>query len=571
MSTQAADDSGFDPPAGPVLSRDKGGWWSRIPIHTVLFAAFPVLALYSRNAGAAQLTGIWKPLTIAVLTGLGALALACLLLRPARRAALAASAVVVALFSYGHVSNLFPAQYRIAALPLCAAALLLALFFIVRSRGSFSQPTRALNLASAILVMPSLWAVALGLLAANRTSPSGSTGSRERVGISKLRLLDKSTPPGPDLPDIYYIVLDAYGRDDSLREFYGFDNTPFLNELEKRGFYIARNSRSNYDQTGPCIASALNMDYMAEVEANSAPPEGYEEFLRKKIDTNRVASRLKKRGYRYVSVWSGTGQTRPESADAVLGANPEEVMSASLEGTLYGVSIFAITEKERNGLAYRRHREQIDSALNDLKILPRHRFQKFVFAHILAPHPPFVFGANGEALTPAYGFSDVDGSWLLKLITPKQYREGYTAQLQYINNRVLEAIDSILQSSQRPPVIILQGDHGSRMNLNWESLEKSDIRETFSILNAYYVPDTVRARLYDEITPINSFRTVLAGLFGEELKQLPDRSYYSTAQAPMAFTDVTPQVRAYRSKHHSPSVGAAGSGTNPKSAPYPMQ
>ena len=37
--------------------------------------------------------------------------------------------------------------------------------------------------------------------------------------------LPKDQPP----PDIYYIILDAYARDDSLLEDYGFDNSPFLN------------------------------------------------------------------------------------------------------------------------------------------------------------------------------------------------------------------------------------------------------------------------------------------------------------------------------------------------------
>ena len=67
-----------------------------------------------------------------------------------------------------------------------------------------------------------------------------------------------ATAPARNLPDVYYIILDAYGRADSLKTFYGYDNTPFLQALEQRGFYIARHSRANYDQTPLCLASALN-------------------------------------------------------------------------------------------------------------------------------------------------------------------------------------------------------------------------------------------------------------------------------------------------------------------------
>ncbi|MEJ2551028.1 MAG: hypothetical protein P8Z42_16510, partial [Anaerolineales bacterium] len=60
----------------------------------------------------------------------------------------------------------------------------------------------------------------------------------------------KSSPSAADLevtqhvdasgeyPDIYYIITDAYTRDDTLLEYYGYDNTPFLEALEERGFYV---------------------------------------------------------------------------------------------------------------------------------------------------------------------------------------------------------------------------------------------------------------------------------------------------------------------------------------------
>ncbi len=43
-----------------------------------------------------------------------------------------------------------------------------------------------------------------------------------------------------EMPDIYYIILDAYTRDDILAGAYGLNNRPFLQELEERGFYPRR-------------------------------------------------------------------------------------------------------------------------------------------------------------------------------------------------------------------------------------------------------------------------------------------------------------------------------------------
>jgi hypothetical protein len=41
-------------------------------------------------------------------------------------------------------------------------------------------------------------------------------------------------------PDVYYIILDGYGRQDVLQREYGFDNSEFINALQSRAFYVAR-------------------------------------------------------------------------------------------------------------------------------------------------------------------------------------------------------------------------------------------------------------------------------------------------------------------------------------------
>src|SRR5204863_650879 len=132
------------------------------------------------------------------------------------------------------------------------------------------------------------------------------------------------------------------------------------------------------------------------------------------------------------------------------------------------------------------------------------------------------------AVNPKGVMSFDDASWLIGVITREEYIRGYIGQLQYVNRRTLGAIDAILRGSRRKPIIIIQGDHGSRMNLDWDSLEKTDLREPYSILNAYLVPADVRKYLYDTITPVNSFRILLTHAFGADYPKLPDRSFYST-------------------------------------------
>ncbi len=56
-------------------------------------------------------------------------------------------------------------------------------------------------------------------------------------------------------PNVYFMILDAYGRADTLKLGLGFDNEGFLGELKKLGFFVPRQSVSNYPATNACVGS----------------------------------------------------------------------------------------------------------------------------------------------------------------------------------------------------------------------------------------------------------------------------------------------------------------------------
>ena len=68
------------------------------------------------------------------------------------------------------------------------------------------------------------------------------------------------------------------------------------------------------------------------------------------------------------------------------------------------------------------------------------------------------------------------------------YLVRYRAQLAFINKKIIEAIDAILSRSPQPPIIILQGDHGSRAYAEFDHPEASYLKENLAILNAYLLP-----------------------------------------------------------------------------------
>jgi hypothetical protein len=154
-----------------------------------------------------------------------------------------------------------------------------------------------------------------------------------------------------------------------------------------------------------------------------------------------------------------------------------------------------------------------------LERLPSLPGPKFVFAHIVSPHLPFVFGPDGEwADTGKAPGQQSDGN---------SFGTGYRDQVVYLNSRMEQILEHIIDASSPDPIIILQGDHGTSAG-----------GHRMRILNAYYLPEEGEEMLYKSISPVNSFRVVFNRYFGARYSILPDESYLSTYDAPYNFHPV---------------------------------
>jgi hypothetical protein len=158
---------------------------------------------------------------------------------------------------------------------------------------------------------------------------------------------------------------------------------------------------------------------------------------------------------------------------------------------------------------------------------------KYVFMHVLLPHPPFLFKRNGDLLSDRI-LLNIDSSW---------DKEKYLEQLVFLNGKVKELINRILSSASRPPVIILQSDHGPASEMKWDNPTDLALQERLTIINAYLLPEGRGEALYKTITPVNSFRVIFNRYFGAKFGLLEDKSYFSTWDQPYRFVDVTDRVR----------------------------
>ena len=513
---------------------------SQVPWHPFLLSVSPVLALLAANPEQAEAGEAIRPALMMLFGEAVLLGLTLAATRNIHRAAIIASGLTLLFVTYGHLYgelenlSLFGEvlgrhRYLLPAWGALAVGVVLA-------GGRMGRPERwtgGLNLASALLVVaPVVTWVGFAAAAGVAGEPGGSA---DQTPAGEMIL-----PANP--PDVYYILLDGYARADVLETMFSYDNSEFVDELRSRGFYVADRSTSNYAQTDLSIASSLNMAYLQDLEASLGPDSTARSPLRPYLQKSRLRAALESLGYRTIAFDTGYKATELRDADVYLNPRREGLLKYMEQGELTpfesmlvystGLRLLADSSKVLPQFLrpdidspFERHRQRIQFALDSLAELPVEPGAKFVFVHLISPHQPFVFGPNGEAIDQA-------GPFTLAAEDAGDRRErskrGYVGQIEFLNDRVLWVVDRLLQDSETPPVIVLQGDHGPPTG-------GPSAEDRMSILNAFYLPGGPAAHLYSSITPVNTFRLILSEYFGAGLPLLEDIAYYSSYEAPYDF------------------------------------
>jgi len=162
---------------------------------------------------------------------------------------------------------------------------------------------------------------------------------------------------------------------------------------------------------------------------------------------------------------------------------------------------------------------------------------KFIFAHILSPHPPYLFTPDGNVT----GYVPADTNDGL----PR--RDKMVNQLQYVNTQILRLVQGIKKSSKTEPVIILQSDEGPyplELPVDWRKADPETIRSKMGVLAAYYMPEIPEEEYKDLSTNVNAFRFVLNQYFGGQLTYLPDCQFVFNQNAPYEYVNVTSIVQS---------------------------
>lgn len=500
-------------------------------LHPYLFGVFPILFLYAQNAGEMRAHHLIGPLIIVSITTGVLMAMLTRISRSPQMVGVAVSTLLLLFFSYGYVFHWL--ELRTEQLQtsrnqwamLFGSLLVFAVVFrVLQVLGEKTDHvTSLLNVVAAGLVLVQFVTAGIALAGRQRVEAQSTEWGESRGAAWRK-------------PDIFFVLLDGYARQDVLGDLYDFDNRPFLTALEDQGFKVARDSRAPYIQTLLSLAAIFNLGYQQDfapaLDSQSTDRVGLSESI-----WNGTAIRsLEDHGYSTASFASGYTMTEFRGADRYLvpGDGLGEFSRLLISTTPLQVILDA-------GSRATRHRNRIEYIFQTLPRLGGNERPLFVLAHVISPHPPFVLGDGADARSGSRWFGMADGSHrVLSAEERARYRRQYKEQLAIINGLVEQTVGELLaRPREQQPVIIIASDHGPGSELRWYSMEESDLRERLGSLFAIYLPDAeVAEELPEPMTPVNAFRILFNRYLGSDYSILPARSYFSTWEEPYALTEV---------------------------------
>lgn len=453
------------------------------------------------------------------------LAVVWVFVRDWKVAALLVTFFLVLFFSYGHIQEAFADTARLGypkhrlLLPIWIAIFvvgsLLLLRFGPKLRG-FTNPLNVMGLVLIILTIPNIVThePITDLLSADKVSINPVP---EVVGQGNLTTK----------PDIYYITTEGYSSTRTYQKNLGYDNTPFINFLKSRGFYVAEDSSSNHSRTVLSLASALSMEtleYLTPEDIDNT--YGYYHIL---ID-NKVTKLLKAQGYRMIYLRERYAAKGDYSGGDLYfgceGVGRVALHAEGFSGALLHTTVlepflrkFAFLEADKRFLRSCDFAQLIESKSLD--------GPKMVIIHLLGPGKAFLVGVDTVA--------------------------DHLEQLDFTNEGLSRVVHALTSDPEYSPIIVIQGDHGEGSFYGTEgstATEPDTIPSKMGIINAYHLPDGGDKLLYPNISPVNTFRVIFNYYLGGNYDLVEDKLWFSTGKA-FEFQDVTEIMKQANTEWHN--------------------
>ncbi|MAF44093.1 MAG: hypothetical protein CMI54_08065 [Parcubacteria group bacterium] len=462
-------------------------------VHLPFFLSFPFLSLFVINSHIIEFGElVWVVVACCIV---GAVVTAFV---KSRKTILFISISFMLFYIFGHIRLVLldtPELWHIAdsTLPIFTMSIAIIAFAFWKRHADFKRATYFANIAGLALVLIAV--IQIGLFADQQPQFTATAVDANLQGT----------------PNILYIIPDGYARSDILLDVYGYDNSPFENSLKDMGFTIGHGF-SNYVHTHLSLSSILNMQYLDPTDWNLDYGTENHQYAKQMIEDNSVMKTLKENGYTLINIDSQFEATR---------SNPlfdHNLCSTSATDNELLI-LFSNTALVPRGFGLQgdQHENRL-CAFDNVPYGTGSAIEPyFVMMHIVMPHPPYLFDADGNRLeaTPFSFGMDWDGrdKW--------DTHEAYIGYLEFFNQNIIDTI------SQFDGLIIIQSDHGTHQ-IEWDEVEDRQVYNRMANFVATNIEE------FDpDLTPVNTWRQV----FG--LPLLEDRYYFSEYKKSYDFTDYT--------------------------------
>ena len=368
---------------------------------------------------------------------------------------------------------------------------------------NWAELTGLLNVIALILVV-------LGMASALSSGALGTTG---------LFPTTHTTTPRNDLPDVYLLMLDGYPRADTLARDFDFDDTPFLDDMRGLGFEVADRSHSNYNLTVLTLASMMNARHIDDLLADPpADAPGQYRALSHLINDGMAIETARALGYEIVTIPSPFSVVTMYDADRVIDSG--QVTELELDILQEGVLPRILPGVQRDWLLGQ-HRSRVTRTFGAMAGLAAERDSpaRLIFGHVMAPHPPSAFAADGSPEDGWGCFPETCTMWDGgQSADPDDVRRLMAGQVAFVNQRVLETVSAIIKDNQRPSVIVVFSDHGYRFDFG-------DHQEALHDLIISYTPGH-RGLFPADATPMNILPRILNSYADADLPMASEESYW---------------------------------------------
>lgn len=322
-------------------------------------------------------------------------------------------------------------------------------------------------------------------------------------------------------PNVYHIILDEYTDNEILKKKFDYDNTEFLKFLQKNQFYVPSKIFSIFSTTTHELNTILNMEYTENLGWVS---ENYQT-----MNNNIVMSTFSESGYTIIETNSMMRYKNFSDVDQRLCYDTNFINSEFLDQILNKSMIRYFMEKHQENS----RRDTVRCSFDALSEISSNTDNpKYVFSHLYVPHPPFLFGKNGENITPDH--RDISGlqSW--------ENSEGYVNQLIYATSKISSVVEDIIERDPSA-IIIIQGDTGTLTGTDLNSKKTfDDVYQAHSILYAIRIADNVNL---EEINPVNTYRIVFNHIFNSNYELLETINFEMNNDDELI--DITEKLKSY--------------------------